>query len=120
VATEVRNLAQRSAQAAKDIKGLISESVEQVESGAQLAEQAGSAMREIENSVQHVTQLISGIAMSSARQSDDIATVNGTLAQLDQVTQQNAALVEQAAAAAEKLQEQAKRLQQEVMVFQLR
>lgn len=120
VATEVRNLAQRSAQAAKDIKGLISESVEQVESGAQLVEQAGSAMREIENSVQRVTQLISSIAQSSARQSDDIATVNGTLAQLDQVTQQNAALVEQAAAAAEKMQDQAKRLQQEVMVFQLR
>ncbi len=120
VASEVRNLAQRSAEAAKDIKGLIAQSTEQVAAGAELVQNAGTAMREIESSVQQVASLIGAIAGSAAQQSDDIAQVNGAIAQLDQVTQQNAALVEQSAAAAESMREQAQRLSDEVAVFQTR
>lgn len=117
VATEVRSLAQRSAEAAKDIKSLIGASVEQVAAGADLVQSAGEAMREIESAVQRVAALISEIADSSAQQSAEIARVNQAIVQLDQVTQQNAALVEQSAAAAESMREQAQRLSDSSAVF---
>ncbi|WP_349744466.1 methyl-accepting chemotaxis protein [Roseateles cavernae] len=120
VATEVRSLAQRSAEAAKDIKGLIAASEEQVAAGASLVQEAGNAMREIETAVQQVAGLIGGIAESASQQSSDIERVNQAITQLDQVTQQNAALVEQSAAAAESMREQAQRLADEVAVFQTR
>lgn len=117
VATEVRSLAQRSAEAAKDIKSLIGASVEQVAAGADLVQSAGEAMREIESAVQRVAALIGEIADSSAQQSAEIARVNQAIVQLDQVTQQNAALVEQSAAAAESMREQAQRLSDSSAVF---
>ena len=117
VAAEVRNLAQRSAEAAKEIKSLIGTSVEQVAAGADLVQSAGEAMREIEGAVQRVASLIGEIADSSAQQSSEIARVNQAILQLDQVTQQNAALVEESAAAAESMREQAKRLADSSAVF---
>ena len=117
VATEVRSLAQRSAQAARDIKSLIAASTEEVATGARLVQSAGEAMRDIEGSVQRVATLIGDIADSSAQQSGEIAHVNNAVGQLDQVTQQNAALVEQSAAAAESLREQARRLTHTTDVF---
>ena len=117
VATEVRSLAQRSAQAARDIKGLIAASTEEVATGARLVQSAGEAMRDIEGAVQRVATLIGDIAESSAQQSGEIAHVNNAVGQLDQVTQQNAALVEQSAAAAESLREQARRLTHTTDVF---
>ena len=119
VASEVRNLAHRSAAAAKDIKLLITDSVDKVEAGSQLVNQAGATMTEIVNSITRVTDIMSEITSASAEQSDGIEQVNVAITQMDQVTQQNAALVEQAAAAAESMQEQAARLSEVVSVFKL-
>jgi len=107
VAGEVRNLAQRSAQAAKEIKGLIGASVERVEAGSRLVADAGQTMNEIVGSVQRVSDIIGEITAAAGEQSDGIAQVNTAVSQLDQMTQQNAALVEQSAAAAQSLKEQA-------------
>ena len=119
VASEVRSLAQRSAQAAKEIKGLIGASVDKVESGSRLVADAGQTMREIVGSVQRVSDMIGEITAAAAEQSDGIGQVNGAVTQLDQMTQQNAALVEQSAAAAESLKEQAVRLAGVVGTFRL-
>lgn len=117
VASEVRSLAQRSAEAAKEIKGLINVSVETVESGSKQVEQAGQTMGEIVSSVQRVTDLIGEITASSTEQREGIGQVNQAVANLDQMTQQNAALVEESAAAASALHDQAQRLAQVVSVF---
>jgi methyl-accepting chemotaxis protein len=119
VASEVRNLAQRSAAAAKEIKELIVDSVGKVEAGGKLADTAGAAMTEIVASVQHVATLMVEITSASHEQSDGIGQVNQSIIQMDDATQQNAALVEQAAAAAQSLQEQAARLDQVVGIFKL-
>ncbi|NBD19322.1 chemotaxis protein [Aquabacterium fontiphilum] len=119
VAGEVRTLAQRSAQAAKEIKTLINASSEKVESGSRLVQDAGSSMMEILNSVQRVSDIIGEISAASSEQSDGISTVNQSVNQLDQMTQQNAALVEESAAAAESLKDQASRLAQAVAAFKL-
>ena len=110
VAAEVRNLAQRSAGAAKEIKTLIVDSVERVEAGRKLVDEAGDAMDDIVTSVQLVAEIISGTAQASQEQSAGIDQVNQAVGQMDMITQQNAALVEQAAAAAESLQEQSTKL----------
>ena len=119
VATEVRNLAKRSADAAKEIKALIGASVERVESGSALVTQAGATMKDIVQSVRHVSDIIGEITNAASQQSSGIGQVNGAVSQLDQMTQQNAALVEESAAAAESLKEQAKRLSEVVEVFRL-
>jgi methyl-accepting chemotaxis protein len=119
VAGEVRNLAQRSAQAAKEIKGLIGASVEKVESGSKLVADAGKTMQEIVGSVQRVTDIIGEISAAASEQSDGIGQVNTSVLQLDQMTQQNAALVEQSAGAAESLKDQANKLAQVVGTFRL-
>jgi methyl-accepting chemotaxis protein len=117
VASEVRSLAKRSADAAKEIKTLISASVERVESGSRLVQSAGSTMDEIVGSVKRVSDIIGEITAAASEQSDGIGQVNTAINQLDQMTQQNAALVEQSAAAAESLKEQAQRLVGSVEVF---
>ena len=119
VATEVRSLAQRSAAAAKEIKGLISDSVAKVQSGTKLVDQAGRTMEEIVASIARVARIMTDIAEASREQSSGIEQVGNAITQMDEVTQQNAALVEQAAAAAESLEEQANALMQSVSVFQL-
>ncbi|MYM88195.1 HAMP domain-containing protein [Rugamonas sp. FT82W] len=119
VASEVRNLAQRSAAAAKDIKQLIGDSVEKVETGSQLVDQAGQTMAEIVASITRVTDIMAEITSASVEQSHGIEQVNTAILQMDQVTQQNAALVEQAAAAAESMQDQAGKLSEVVSVFKL-
>jgi methyl-accepting chemotaxis protein len=119
VASEVRSLAQRSAEAAKEIKGLIGTSVDKVEAGSRLVADAGQTMSEIVGSVQRVSDIIGEITAASGEQSDGIAQVNVAVSQLDQMTQQNAALVEQSAAAAESLKDQAMKLAQVVQVFRL-
>jgi methyl-accepting chemotaxis protein len=119
VASEVRSLAARSATAAKEIKSLIGASVEKVELGAQQAQQAGASMDEIVTRVQHVTQLISEVTNATAGQTAGIGQVGDAVTQLDQVTQQNAALVEESAAAAESLRHQALKLAELVSVFKL-
>ena len=119
VASEVRNLAQRSAQAAKEIKSLIDESVGKVESGARLVGAAGTTMTDIVQSVQQVTTTINEITASASTQSAGIAEVNQAVGNLDQMTQQNAALVEQSAAAAQSLREQAAQLTQIVAAFKI-
>ena len=119
VAAEVRNLAQRSAGAAKEIKTLIGDSVEQVEVGRKLVDEAGDAMDDIVTSVQLVADIIGGTATASQEQSAGIEQVNQAVGQMDEITQQNAALVEQAAAAAESLQDQAATLTQLVATFKL-
>ena len=119
VAAEVRALAQRSAQAAREIKVLINDSVSQVESGSRLADNAGSAMGGIVDQVRQVSQLIAEIAGASSEQSKGIGQIGDAVNQLDQVTQQNAALVEESTAAAESLQHQAAELARLVGVFQL-
>jgi aerotaxis receptor len=119
VASEVRNLAQRSAGAAKEIKSLISDSVEQVEVGRKLVDEAGEAMDDIVTSVQLVADIIKGTADASQEQSIGIEQVNQAVGQMDEITQQNAALVEQAAAAAESLQDQAGKLTELVGHFTL-
>ncbi len=120
VASEVRSLAQRSAEAAREIKSLIGTSVVRVESGTQLVSDAGAAMNDIVQSVRKVADVISGITATSAEQSAGIASVNQAIVKLDQMTQQNAALVEQSAAAAESLREQAGQLAHAVAVFKTR
>ena len=119
VAGEVRNLAQRSAQAAREIKSLIGESVEKVESGSRLVNDAGQTMNDIVSSVKRVTDLIGEITSSTLEQSSGITQVNQAVTQLDQMTQQNAALVEESAAAAQSLREQAEKLAQAVAIFKL-
>jgi methyl-accepting chemotaxis protein len=119
VATEVRNLAQRSAAAAKEIKSLIGDSVEKVDAGAKLVDQAGTTMSDIVDSVQRVATIITEIMNATQEQTAGIGEVNMAVAQMDQVTQQNAALVEEAAAASESMQEQAAQLAQVVSVFKL-
>jgi len=119
VASEVRNLAQRSAAAAKEIKTLIGASVEQVEAGARLVDTAGATMSGIVGAVQRVADLMNEIDAASSEQSQGIGQVNQSIATMDDVTQQNAALVEEAAAAAGALEEQAARLAQVVSVFKL-
>ena len=120
VATEVRNLAQRSAAAAKEIKGLIEDSVDKVNTGSALVDQAGATMEEIVASIRRVTDIMGDIADASHEQSAGIEQVNQAISQMDQVTQQNAALVEEAAAAASSLQERAVELVDVVAVFRLR
>ena len=119
VAAEVRNLAQRSAGAAKEIKALIEDSVDKVDIGGKLVDEAGKTMDEIVNSVKRVTDIMSEIAAASQEQSSGIEQVNQAVGQMDEATQQNAALVEEAAAAAESLQDQAAKLAQAVSVFNL-
>ncbi len=119
VASEVRSLAGRSAAAAKEIKSLIGASVEKVEGGSKLVADAGTTMNEIVNSVQRVSDIIGEITAASAEQSDGIGQINGAVTQLDQMTQQNAALVEESAAAAESLKAQAAALAQLVSTFRL-
>jgi methyl-accepting chemotaxis protein len=119
VATEVRNLAQRSAAAAKEIKILIGDSVDKVDTGSRQVDQAGATMDEIVTAVKRVTDIMAEIAAASNEQSDGIEQVNRAIIQMDEVTQQNAALVEQAAASAEGMQEQANRLLEAVRVFKL-
>ena len=119
VAAEVRNLAQRSAGAAKEIKALIEDSVGKVDNGGKLVDEAGKTMEEIVNSVKRVTDIMSEIAAASLEQSSGIEQVNQAVGQMDEMTQQNAALVEEAAAAAESLQDQAGQLAQAVSVFKL-
>jgi methyl-accepting chemotaxis protein len=119
VASEVRNLARRSAEAAKEIKLLISTSVERVEKGARLVDEAGMTMREIVTAIQHVTDIMAEISKASSEQSDGVDQVSEAVSHMDQATQQNAALVEQGAAAAESLKSQAQHLVQAVSVFSL-
>jgi methyl-accepting chemotaxis protein len=119
VAGEVRSLAQRSAEAAREIKALIGSSVDKVETGARLVQDAGSTMDEIVASVQHVSAIIGELTSASTEQSAGIGQINHSVGQLDQMTQQNAALVEQSAAAAESLKEQAVRLAGVVALFRL-
>ena len=119
VAGEVRTLAQRSAEAAKEIKSLISDSVQKVESGGELESEAGTTMQDIVKQVHQVSSLISDINAASTEQSAGIAQVSDAVAQLDQVTQQNAALVEEAASAADSLNQQARQLVQAVSTFKL-
>ncbi|WP_034295995.1 methyl-accepting chemotaxis protein [Herbaspirillum sp. RV1423] len=119
VASEVRSLAQRSAAAAKEIKTLIDDSVQKVGEGSKLVEQAGVTMDGVVSSVKHVTDVVGEITAASQEQSSGIEEVNRAITQMDETTQQNAALVEQAAAAAQSLQDQAQRLAQAVSVFKL-
>ena len=119
VAGEVRSLAQRSAGAAKEIKELITASVERVESGAQLADRAGSTMTEVVGSIRRVTDIMGEISAASSEQSAGVAQVGEAVTQMDQTTQQNAALVEEMAAAASSLRSQAQDLVQAVSVFRL-
>ena len=119
VAGEVRQLAQRSADAAKQIKALITQSVERVEQGASLVDEAGSTMRDIVDSIRKVADIVSEISAASAEQSSGVSQVAEAVTQMDQATQQNAALVEESAAAAESLKKQSTDLVQAVAVFRL-
>jgi methyl-accepting chemotaxis protein-2 (aspartate sensor receptor) len=119
VASEVRNLAQRSASAAKEIKTLIGASVDQVEAGSKLVAGAGSTMDKVVSSVGHVTDIMADITAASDEQSHGIESINHAIRKMDEVTQQNAALVEEASAAAEALQEQAAELARSVRLFKL-
>jgi methyl-accepting chemotaxis protein len=119
VASEVRSLAQRSAGAAKEIKALIGDSVDKVDIGASLVDQAGATMQEVVASVKRVTDIIAEFSTASQEQTTGIDQINHAIVQMDNVTQQNAALVEQAAAAAQSMQEQAANLSHVVSVFKL-
>jgi len=119
VASEVRSLAGRSAEAAREIKTLISASVERVEQGTALVDRAGSTMTEVVASIRRVTDIVGEISAASHEQSLGVAQVGEAVTQMDQVTQQNAALVEEMAAAASSLQNQAEDLVQVVSVFRL-
>lgn len=120
VASEVRNLAQRSASAAKEIKSLIDHSVQQVKSGTQLVDDAGVTMKEVVSSVQQVSNIINEISGASNEQSSGIDQINIAISGMDNVTQQNAALVEEAAAAAAALEDQAEQLSKIVNTFKLK
>nr|WP_315465239.1 methyl-accepting chemotaxis protein [uncultured Rhodoferax sp.] len=120
VASEVRSLAGRSAAAAREIKALIAASVEKVDSGSRIVAESGATMNDIVQSVERVTHMIAAIAGAADGQSAEISQVNGSISQLDQMTQQNAALVEQSSAAAESLKEQAIKLGQVVSAFKLK
>ncbi|WP_345815580.1 methyl-accepting chemotaxis protein [Paraburkholderia sp. PREW-6R] len=119
VAGEVRGLAQRSAQSAKEIKTLISESVAEIQGGSTLVEHAGEAMSNVSASISRVTQMMAEISASSLEQSTGIEQVNQAVVQMDEMTQQNAALVEEAAAAASSLHQQTQQLKQAVSVFEI-
>jgi methyl-accepting chemotaxis protein len=119
VASEVRSLAQRSAQAAKEIKHLIGQSVDKVDNGARLVEQAGRTMEDVVQQVKRVNDLVGEISQASNEQARGIEQVGQAVQQLDQVTQQNAALVEESAAAADSMKLQAQRLTQTVSVFKI-
>ena len=119
VASEVRALAGRSAEAAREIKGLISASVERVAQGSELVDKAGATMQEVVQSIRRVTALVGEISSASAEQRSGVAQIGEAIAQMDHVTQQNAALVEQIAAAATGLSTQAQELVQAVAVFQV-
>lgn len=119
VAAEVRNLAQRSAGAAKEIKSLIKDSVDKVEEGTRLVDDSGKTLEEIVNSVKKVSDIIAEIAAASEEQASGIDQVNKAVTQLDEVTQQNAALVEQAAAASESMDEQAQGLDRIMQFFSI-
>lgn len=119
VAAEVRNLAQRSASAAKEIKGLINESVQKVSDGSELVNQSGKRLEEIVTSVKRVTDILAEITAASQEQATGIDQVNKAVMQMDETTQQNAALVEESAAAAEGMQQQTAHLQQLVSVFKV-
>ncbi|WP_368900537.1 methyl-accepting chemotaxis protein, partial [Mixta calida] len=120
VAGEVRNLAQRSAQAAKEIKSLIEDSVARVDTGSVLVESAGETMSDIVSAVTRVTDIMGEIASASDEQSRGIDQVGLAVTEMDRVTQQNAALVQESASAAAALEEQASRLSQAVAVFRIR
>jgi methyl-accepting chemotaxis protein len=117
VAGEVRNLAQRSAEAAKEIKGLIGTSVGKVEAGSRLVAEAGSTIGEVVSNAQRIADIIGEITAASGEQSDGIGQVNVAVNQLDQMTQQNAALVEESSAAAQSLKDQALTLARAIQVF---
>lgn len=117
VATEVRSLAGRSAAAAKEIKGLIDDSVDKVESGSRLVANAGQTMTEVVNQVRQVNDLITEITAASKEQTLGISQVGQAVSQLDEMTQQNAAMVEESSAAANSLSDQAQRLVDAVKVF---
>lgn len=119
VASEVRTLAQRSANAAKEIKGLISDSVLKVNAGGQLVDQAGETMGEIVNSVKNVAHLMSDITTASGEQSLGIAMVSEAITKMDEMTQQNSALVEQSASSAKSMQEQVQHLMKTVSIFKV-
>lgn len=119
VAGEVRNLAQRSANAAREIKSLINESVERVEDGTALVQESGRMLNDIINSVNDVSVLISELSQSAQEQTSGIEQVNVAVSQMDEMTQQNAALVEQASAASETMAEQARRLGEQIAFFQV-
>jgi methyl-accepting chemotaxis protein len=119
VAAEVRNLAQRSAGAAKEIKALIGDSVDKVDAGSKLVDEAGQTMDLIVTSIKQVADIMGEITAATQEQSNGIEEVNQAITQMDEMTQQNAALVEQAAAAAESMQEQAQKLAQAVSIFKL-
>ncbi len=119
VAAEVRNLAQRSAAAAKEIKTLINDSVEKVDAGGRLVDQAGATMADIVQSITRVTGIMSEIASATMEQTMGIEQINSAISQMDEVTQQNAALVEEAASAAGLMQEQAAALSEVVSIFKV-
>ena len=119
VAGEVRTLAQRSAQAAREIKTLIGASVEQIESGTALVNDAGGTMARVVSAVGEVEQLVQAMSQASSEQHKGIEEVNGAVSALDRMTQQNAALVEEASSATESLRQQAARLAEVVTRFKL-
>jgi methyl-accepting chemotaxis protein len=119
VASEVRSLAQRSATAAKEIKSLITSSAEQIQQGSAQVDRAGATMEEVVRAIQRVTEIVNEISLASQEQRTGVGQVGGAITQMDQATQQNAALVEQSAAAAESLRHQAQQLVDAVAVFKL-
>ena len=119
VAAEVRNLAQRSATAAKEIKGLINESIQRVNDGSELVNQSGKTLEEIVNSVKRVTDIIAEISAASQEQASGIDQVNKAIMSMDETTQQNAALVEETTSASQSMKEQAKELMRQVEVFKV-
>jgi methyl-accepting chemotaxis protein len=120
VASEVRSLAQRSAAAAKEIKALIGDSVDKVDAGTKLVDEAGKTMEQIVASVKRVTDIMAEITAASQEQSSGIEQVNKAITQMDEMTQQNSALVEQASAAAQSMKEQAQSLEKAVAIFKLK